>query len=154
MQKIHRRKNEEIPKDYVCAEGCGKAYGSYAALYTHMKNKHGCLKVAEVKAPMVKVKTTGKKGRPLVKIKEDVILSDPIINENICKICYEEECICDSSMNSSEFDKTLAILSDKSYLKLLNCIGHLNVGEHFTWIRSTEEDFQTISKENLNRIVE
>lgn len=40
MQKIHRRKNEEIAKDFVCSHDCGKAYGSYAALYTHIKNKH------------------------------------------------------------------------------------------------------------------
>lgn len=69
MQRIHRRKNEEIPKDYVCAEGCGKAYGSYAALYTHMKNKHGCSKFTDLKAPTIKIKASGKKGRPLIKAK-------------------------------------------------------------------------------------
>jgi hypothetical protein len=41
MQKVHRRRNEQIIKDFVCIHGCGKAYGSYAALYTHIKNKHG-----------------------------------------------------------------------------------------------------------------
>lgn len=69
MQRIHRRKNQDIPKDYVCAEGCGKAYGSYAALYTHMKNKHGCLKVMDVKPAPAKIKASGRKGRPLIKTK-------------------------------------------------------------------------------------
>jgi hypothetical protein len=44
MQKVHRRKNEDIVKDFVCTEGCGKAYGSYAALYTHIKNKHSTIR--------------------------------------------------------------------------------------------------------------
>jgi len=44
MQKVHRRKNEDIIKDFVCTEGCGKAYGSYAALYTHIKNKHSTIR--------------------------------------------------------------------------------------------------------------
>lgn len=88
MQKIHRRKNQEIPKDFVCAEGCGKAYGSYAALYTHMKNKHGYMKSNDVKIPQSKIKATGKKGRPMTKVKEEVIFGDPIVSENVCKLCY------------------------------------------------------------------
>lgn len=40
MSKVHRRKKLEIMKDFICTYGCGKAYGSYAALYTHIKNKH------------------------------------------------------------------------------------------------------------------
>jgi hypothetical protein len=40
MQKIHRRKNQDISKEFICPQNCGKAYGSYAALYTHIKNKH------------------------------------------------------------------------------------------------------------------
>lgn len=40
-KKIYRRKAEEIEKDYCCkASRCGKKYGSYPALYTHLKTKH------------------------------------------------------------------------------------------------------------------
>lgn len=65
--KIHRRKNEEIPKEFFCpVEDCGKAYGSYAALYTHMKNKHN-----EVKPPNMPTTTAKPKnshpGRPKIK---------------------------------------------------------------------------------------
>lgn len=66
MQKMHRRKNEEIAKVYICTEGCGKAYGSSAALYTHMKNKHGCSKsIANPRGEYER--KTGKKGRPICK---------------------------------------------------------------------------------------
>lgn len=67
MQKIYRRKNDEIPKDYVCTEGCGKAYGSHAALYTHMKNKHGSTKINNSKGGESERLKTGRKGRPLTK---------------------------------------------------------------------------------------
>ena len=50
MQKIHRRKNIEISKDFVCPNLCGKSYGSYAALYTHIKNKHPHSKPPEMKS--------------------------------------------------------------------------------------------------------
>ena len=76
MQKVHRRPNKDIPKDYVCVEGCGKAYGSYAALYTHMKNKHGTVKNIDLKGNLVKVKATGRKGRPQTKPKEELFLSE------------------------------------------------------------------------------
>ena len=40
MSRIRRRKNDQIEKEFVCPQKCGKAYGSYAALYTHVKSKH------------------------------------------------------------------------------------------------------------------
>ena len=80
MQKIYRRKNEDISKDYVCTEGCGKAYGSYAALYTHIKNKHGCIKPTDLKSnnPAKTKEATGKKGRPLIKIKMQAPSSEEV----------------------------------------------------------------------------
>jgi hypothetical protein len=95
------------------------------------------MKVVEIKASQNRAKNSGKKGRPLVKVKEEVAFSEEAINENACKICYEEECICGSSISSSDVDRNIGILSDRAYLKLINCIGQLNVDENFTWIRST-----------------
>ena len=70
MAKIHRRKNEEVPKDFTCpASSCGKAYGSYAALYTHMKNKHPTLKPPTM--PTVLKNKNGQPGRPKTKRIED-----------------------------------------------------------------------------------
>ncbi len=32
---------KEIDKDYICGDlSCGRRYGTNAALYTHIKNKH------------------------------------------------------------------------------------------------------------------
>jgi len=63
-RKIHRRKDKDIAKEYVCEAGCGKAYGSYAALFTHVKNKHENIKPPEMKASKPKI---GRKGRPVTK---------------------------------------------------------------------------------------
>ena len=49
MQRIHRRRNNEIEKAFPCPQKCGKAYGSYAALYTHIKSKHPDTKPPEMK---------------------------------------------------------------------------------------------------------
>jgi hypothetical protein len=64
MHKIHRRKNEEIAKEFSCPQNCGKAYGSYAALYTHIKNKHPTAKPPEMKAGSIKAKELTRKPRP------------------------------------------------------------------------------------------
>lgn len=70
MQKVHRRKNEQIIKDFVCIHGCGKAYGSYAALYTHIKNKHGAGDSTELRGVAGRARlATGRKGRPNRKVK-------------------------------------------------------------------------------------
>lgn len=37
-KKIRRPRSAAGARNYVC--GCGKAYLSYPALYTHVKNKH------------------------------------------------------------------------------------------------------------------
>ena len=50
MQKIHRRKNADIEKEFICPQKCGKGYGSYAALYTHIKSKHPEIKPPEMKS--------------------------------------------------------------------------------------------------------
>ena len=50
MHKVHRRRNADIEKEYVCPLRCGKSYGSYAALYTHMKSKHPNVKPPEMKS--------------------------------------------------------------------------------------------------------
>lgn len=86
MQKIHRRKNEEISKEFVCTEGCGKAYGSYAALYTHVKNKHTYAKLPEMKAGMIKPKggETNKKGQI---VERDSPQGDISVFPYDCKIC-------------------------------------------------------------------
>lgn len=64
--RIHRRKNVEIPKEYFCTvSSCGKGYGSYAALYTHMKNKHTNIKPPNMPSGN-KVKNAPQ-GRPKVK---------------------------------------------------------------------------------------
>jgi hypothetical protein len=40
-RKIHRRVGKDITKNFVCGDkNCGKSYGTNAALYTHIKNKH------------------------------------------------------------------------------------------------------------------
>jgi len=40
-KKRHRRTNEELSKNHICAiDGCGKAYASAGALKTHMGLKH------------------------------------------------------------------------------------------------------------------
>lgn len=37
----HRRKKDEIEKEFICGDpNCGRKYGTNAALYTHIKNKH------------------------------------------------------------------------------------------------------------------
>ena len=65
-----------------------------------MKNKHGFMKTLDIKSTsQVKTKASGKKGRPLIKVKVENNSSEEVINENACRICYEESCICDSSIN-------------------------------------------------------
>ncbi|CAD8166419.1 unnamed protein product [Paramecium octaurelia] len=39
--KLRRRRNDSNNRDYSC--GCGKSYLSYAALYTHLKQKHNSI---------------------------------------------------------------------------------------------------------------
>lgn len=40
-KKIHRRRADEIEKEFKCrVKKCGRYYGSYPALYTHLKTKH------------------------------------------------------------------------------------------------------------------
>ena len=62
---IRKRKNRTTKaragrRDFIC--GCGKAYLSYPALYTHIKQKHKSI------APPGTTKTSSKIGRPPVKI--------------------------------------------------------------------------------------
>ena len=76
--KIHRRKNEEVPKDFMCTvTSCSKAYGSYAALYTHMKNKHADVKPPTM--PNVTKNKNGQPGRPKIKKSEEV--EDPELDD-------------------------------------------------------------------------
>ena len=50
-------------------------------------------------------------------------------------------------------EKNIAILSDKAYMRLISCISQLNVGEQFTWIRPSENDYHFLSKEELMQMV-
>ncbi|KAM3127323.1 hypothetical protein pb186bvf_020576 [Paramecium bursaria] len=55
----HRRKKFEIEKEFICGDpDCGRKYGTNAALYTHIKNKHNGI------APNGTIKPSGsKKGK-------------------------------------------------------------------------------------------
>ena len=69
--RIFRRKNEEVPKDFNCpVEACSKAYGSYAALYTHMKNKHEDVKPPTM--PNIVKNKNGQPGRPRIRKSEEI----------------------------------------------------------------------------------
>ncbi len=52
-------------RDFICA--CGKNYLSYAALFTHIKQKHDgkvCFKLFQAPGPIVRPRSERKRGRP------------------------------------------------------------------------------------------
>ncbi|KRX08523.1 hypothetical protein PPERSA_13004 [Pseudocohnilembus persalinus] len=70
IQSPTKRKNNKDPgnRTYIC--GCGKTYGSNAALYTHIKNKHGGYQPENTIKPS-NTDQSGKRGRPLQNIKKE-----------------------------------------------------------------------------------
>ena len=58
-KRKRRKKSEGGKREHVC--GCGKAYLSYPALYTHVKQKHGGVPQAGG------TKKSKPRGRPKVK---------------------------------------------------------------------------------------
>lgn len=148
MQKIHRRKNGEIAKEFVCTEGCGKAYGSYAALYTHVKNKHSEAKLPEMKAGSLKGEPARKPRPP-----EPAVVPAEVQNYPYdCKICRKMECFCEEEINLDELDRGIAVMADQTYIKFINYIGGLHFNDKLSWIRSTEETFEYFSKEKLREM--
>lgn len=61
--KKRRAKGEAGEGNYVC--GCGKAYLSYPALYTHIKTKHDGITPSGTTQPQTSSKSG--RGRPKVK---------------------------------------------------------------------------------------
>jgi hypothetical protein len=95
MQKIHRRKNQDISKEFICPQNCGKAYGSYAALYTHIKNKHPTAKPPEMKADHIKLKEQTRKS----KAEKEKVVSERVENVDYdCKICKQKDCHCEEAI--------------------------------------------------------
>jgi hypothetical protein len=110
----------------VCNHDCGKAYGSYAALYTHIKNKHpNTGTFSEIKSMMAKPKATGKKGRPLKKEKEEPV-NNEAPQEYECKICQEEDCGCDEEMGNEEIERSINIMQDSKFVDFINCVGAMS----------------------------
>ena len=133
MQKIHRRKNDEIAKQFPCTEGCGKAYGSYAALYTHVKNKHMNAKLPEMKAGALKTENIKKTVIPSKQPPQSQVYLFPYD----CKICKKLECQCEQDINSDELDRGINVMADQTFIKFINFIGILHYSDKLTWIRNT-----------------
>jgi transcriptional regulator of heat shock response len=96
---------------------CGKGYGSYAALYTHMKNKH-----TDIKPP--NMPTGGKnkiatQGRPKVKKHEEEKMPEEVEN-TFCLICSQTECECVEEFDTEEKNKTIEIMGNEKFINLIN----------------------------------
>ena len=69
-QKKRKSKFIFYDRDYIC--GCGKIYFSYAALYTHLKQKHNGENISGISLPKKIRKTRGrpKKSEKIEEIRE------------------------------------------------------------------------------------
>lgn len=52
-------------------------------------------------------------------------------------------------MGYEEVEKTLSIMEDRRFVELINCIGTMNFGDNFTWVRNTEDDYTPLSYEEV-----
>lgn len=60
-----RRKKEELECNFVCGDpNCKRKYGTNAALYTHIKNKHGGTQPHGTLRP-IPSHSSGRIGRPV-----------------------------------------------------------------------------------------
>ena len=149
MQKIHRRKNQDISKEFLCPQNCGKAYGSYAALYTHIKNKHPTAKPPEMKSGHIKSKEPPRKS----KAENFKIIHEN--SENVdydCKSCRQKDCICFEEINEADINLNIALLSDQTFIKFVHCIGQLYVKDKFMWTRNTEEHYLFFNRQALREL--
>jgi hypothetical protein len=46
-------------------------------------------------------------------------------------------------------EKTIGIMEDRRFVELINCIGTMNFGDNFTWVRNTEDDYTPLSYEEV-----
>lgn len=72
-----------------------------------------------------------------------------VSNEYECKICLEDGCVCEEEMGYEEVEKTIGIMEDRRFVELINCIGTMNFGDNFTWVRNTEDDYTPLSYEEV-----
>ena len=54
-----------------------------------------------------------------------------------CRICQEEDCVCDDSMGNNEIDRSVTVMQNKLFVRFINCIGAMSVGDNFTWVRNS-----------------
>lgn len=82
----HRRRKEEIANNYICGDqNCAKKYGTNAALYTHIKNKHSGEEPPNTKRPEPSG-TKGQKGRP----KQEDHSEPEVPDDNVgCCLCLK-----------------------------------------------------------------
>jgi hypothetical protein len=146
MHKIHRRKNNEIAKDFFCPENCGRSYASYAALYTHMKQKHPDSKPPEMKlAPGIAKQKAGRQVKTSkVEVDQGYKEYDEIINYD-CKICKQEDCICFEDIDEDEMDRTIMMFEDQHFIKFMEAMANLNVADRVAWTRNTDDPFEFLS---------
>ena len=148
IQKIHRRKNNEISKEFTCPNHCGKAYGSYAALYTHIKNKHPTIKPPEMKEGSFKPREHG-----LRLTKQENPIDQPVDSYDFdCKMCRQIHCICYEEINNEELDRAIEVFQEQAFIKFIDTVGQLNDGDKFSWTRGTEEPFEYYSKQQLREL--
>jgi hypothetical protein len=43
-------------------------------------------------------------------------------------------------------------MQDQRFTDLINCIGSMNFGENFTWVRNTEDDYALLSSEDIRKM--
>ena len=44
-------------------------------------------------------------------------------------------------------------MQDRKLTDFINCVGSMNFGDNFTWVRNTEDDFLFYSTEDVKKMV-
>ncbi|CAD8150094.1 unnamed protein product [Paramecium pentaurelia] len=115
----HRRKKEEIEKDFICGDpNCGRKYGTNAALYTHIKNKHNGVPPTGTVKPSTSKKT-----------KEQTSMIDQVDDELSKSV---------ATMNDPDFMKFTIMISN---------LGHFN--DKNIIVRDSQEPCFQLEEEKL-----
>ncbi|CAD8125450.1 unnamed protein product [Paramecium sonneborni] len=114
-------------KEYICGDSlCRKKYGTNAALYTHIKNKHLGVTPSGTKRPSSE-SIKGRKGRPQ-QLKAENKSQDSVTEEKI---------------------KVVKIMSTQSFQDFIYLIGQ--IGDHYL-IRDQDEQYRYIVNEEIDKI--
>ncbi len=93
---------------------------------------------------------TARQGRP--KVKETEIIKVEEMWNGDCKICNQSPCECVQPFSTEEKKKIIEVMSDDDFINFINQVGALYKSQQNPFIRSTEDDFEELSTEEIEEM--